>query len=257
MADKLYGTNLPSSDIMLQAFYWDAMWKNEPGKWYTFLESKVEELKKAKIGLIWMPPPSKSRVWTFMGYTPMDYYDLGEYKQWVQDWDSDLSRYTWSQHPSESTLYGKKQELLKLLKKIKANGIRPVADIVINHRAGQQHNEQGERIRWKGEDHQVASGKMAWGYKTSDPVEITKGTGGGHVTDDGGSDFGGNLAHSYLKVREEIKEWMTWLKNDIGFEGWRYDYVKGYAPRHLGEYNYNTNPYISVGEYWGGCPVHL
>ena len=27
MADKLYGTNLPSSDIMLQAFYWDAMWK--------------------------------------------------------------------------------------------------------------------------------------------------------------------------------------------------------------------------------------
>ena len=77
---------------------------------------------------------------------------------------------------------------------------------------------------------------------TNDPPEITSESGGGHVEDDGGQDFGGNLAHSNSEVREQVKEWMNWLKEEIGFDGWRYDYVKGFAPNHLGEYNYHTNP---------------
>ena len=76
MSNNLYSNNLPTTDIMLQAFYWDTRLE-DPGKWYKFLESKVDEISEAKISLVWMPPPSKSRVWTFVGYTPMDYYDLG------------------------------------------------------------------------------------------------------------------------------------------------------------------------------------
>ena len=249
MSGNLYDNNLPTTDIMLQAFYWDTRLE-DPGKWYKFLESKVDEISEAKISLVWMPPPSKSRVWTFVGYTPMDYYDLGEYRQWVQDWDSATSKYVWSEHPKKATLYGNKSDLLSLLQKMKGAGIKSIADIVINHRAGQQHNEEGERIRWKGNEHTIASGQMAWGYLTNDPSEITSESGGGHVEDDGGKDFGGNLAHSNSEVREQVKEWMNWLKEEIGFDGWRYDYVKGFAPHHLGEYNYHTNPYISVGEYW-------
>lgn len=29
------------------------------------------------------------------------------------------------------------------------------------------------------------------------------------------------------RVRKDIAEWMRWLRNSIGFDGWRFDYVKG------------------------------
>ena len=176
----------------------------------------------------------------------------GEYQQWVQDWDHDSSEYKWSNHPTKATLYGTKDDLLSLLRKIKGTGIKSIADVVLNHRAGQQHNEEGERLRWKGDEHIIASDKMTWGYMTNDPPEITSESGGGHIEDDGGQDFGGNLAHSNSEVRDQVKKWMNWLKEDIGFDGWRYDYVKGFAPSHIGEYNFHTTPYISVGEYWQG-----
>lgn len=32
-------------------------------------------------------------------------------------------------------------------------------------------------------------------------------------------------------VREDIKEWLKWLRNSIGFDGWRFDFVKGYSAR--------------------------
>lgn len=30
-------------------------------------------------------------------------------------------------------------------------------------------------------------------------------------------------------VREDIKDWLKWLRNSIGFDGWRFDFVKGYG----------------------------
>lgn len=29
------------------------------------------------------------------------------------------------------------------------------------------------------------------------------------------------------RVRQDIVEWMRYLRNSIGFDGWRFDYVKG------------------------------
>jgi alpha-amylase len=43
---------------------------------------------------------------------------------------------------------------------------------------------------------------------------------------------------------------MNWLKSSIGYDGWRYDYVKGYGGSYVGEYNGATVPYFSVGELW-------
>ena len=45
---------------------------------------------------------------------------------------------------------------------------------------------------------------------------------------------------------------MGWLKNTIGFDGWRYDLVKGFSPYYVGMYNDATSPYFSVGEYYDG-----
>lgn len=30
------------------------------------------------------------------------------------------------------------------------------------------------------------------------------------------------------KIREDIIEWLRFLKNSIGFDGWRFDFVRGY-----------------------------
>ncbi|MEM7758430.1 MAG: alpha-amylase family glycosyl hydrolase [Cyanobacteria bacterium P01_A01_bin.40] len=243
----LYDNNSPTSEIMLQAFYWDTK-LDDPGKWYSILESQLNKISEAQINLVWLPPPSKSRVWTYVGYTPMDYYDLGEFKQWVQFEDGDGGHF-WSQHDTEATLYGKKADLLSLLRAMKDLSIKSIADIVINHRAGQQHNSQGEGV-WTGDVREIASGEMAWGG--DDPPEITKFSGGSHFEDDGEREFGTNIAHANPDARNQIKEWLLWLKDVIGFDGWRYDYVKGYASKHIGEYNFHTKPYISIGEYWDG-----
>lgn len=35
-----------------------------------------------------------------------------------------------------------------------------------------------------------------------------------------------NIDHSQEFVRRDIKEWLNWLRNDIGFDGWRLDFVR-------------------------------
>lgn len=35
-----------------------------------------------------------------------------------------------------------------------------------------------------------------------------------------------NIDHSQEFVRKDIKEWLNWLRSDIGFDGWRLDFVK-------------------------------
>lgn len=35
-----------------------------------------------------------------------------------------------------------------------------------------------------------------------------------------------NIDHSQDFVRKDIKEWLNWLRSDIGFDGWRLDFVR-------------------------------
>lgn len=35
-----------------------------------------------------------------------------------------------------------------------------------------------------------------------------------------------NIDHSQDFVRKDIKGWLNWLRNDIGFDGWRLDFVR-------------------------------
>ena len=36
-----------------------------------------------------------------------------------------------------------------------------------------------------------------------------------------------DLDHSNEELRGALKEWLSWLRNEIGFMGWRFDFVKG------------------------------
>lgn len=53
-------------------------------------------------------------------------------------------------------------------------------------------------------------------------------------------------------MQKVVKAYLNFLKNDLGYEGFRYDMVKGFAASHVGDYNDATGIKFSVGEYWDG-----
>jgi alpha-amylase len=62
-----------------------------------------------------------------------------------------------------------------------------------------------------------------------------------------------NLDHTQDFVRNDLKDWMRWVRNDLGFTDFRFDFSKGYASRFVREFIDAAQPFISVGEYWDSC----
>ncbi len=64
-----------------------------------------------------------------------------------------------------------------------------------------------------------------------------------------------DLDHTNADLRSHIKEWLNYLKDDVGFEGWRFDFVKGYGPQFIKEYVMETvgATAFNVGEFWVDC----
>ena len=71
---------------------------------------------------------------------------------------------------------------------------------------------------------------------------------------DTGDNFDGcrDLDHTNAKVQEGIKAYLDFLKNDLGYIGWRYDMVKGFGSKFIKIYNESAKASYSVGEYWDG-----
>ena len=71
---------------------------------------------------------------------------------------------------------------------------------------------------------------------------------------DEGEGWGGmrDLDHKSTNVQNIVKAYENFLLNDLGYAGFRYDMVKGFAASHVGNYNTVANVTYSVGEYWDG-----
>lgn len=131
--------------------------------------------------------------------------------------------------------YGEQQELQDAIKKLHDYGIMSIADIVINHRVGTKDWADFTNPKW-GSDAVCRNDEWA-------------GASGNYDT---GDSYGAarDLDHTNPKVQKDIIEWMQWLKNNIGYDGYRYDYVKGYHGKYNKIYNEMSNPAFSVGELW-------
>lgn len=44
-----------------------------------------------------------------------------------------------------------------------------------------------------------------------------------------------DLDHHNAELRAGLVDWLNWLHREIGFEGWRFDFVRGYAPKYCCE----------------------
>ena len=215
------------SGVMLQGFSWDSY---DYSQW-TVLEKQADDMK-GFIDLVWLPQSGKCIETTkVMGYMPYYYFN-------------------------QNSSFGTEAELRSLIAKFKANGIGAIADVVVNHR-----NTDGwyafPAETYKGVTYQMLStdickndddGSTATQAK-KDGVSLSN-------NNDEGTDFGGcrDIDHKSENVQKIIKAYLKFLKEDIGYTGFRYDMVKGFSGSHVADYNDATGVKFSVGEYWDGNP---
>ena len=213
------------SGVMLQGFSWDAY---DYSQW-TVLEKQADDMK-GFIDLVWLPQSGKCiEPNQVMGYKPYYYFN-------------------------QNSSFGTEAELKSLIAKFKANGIGAIADVVVNHR-----NTDGW-FTFPAETYNGVTYKML-------STDICKNDDGGKAATqatkegvslsqnyDEGTDFGGcrDIDHKSANVQKIIKAYLKFLKEDLGYTGFRYDMVKGFDGSHVADYNDATGVEFSVGEYWDG-----
>ena len=213
------------SGVMLQGFSWDSYNESQ----WKVLERQANELK-GYIDLVWLPQSGKCMETTqVMGYMPYYYFN-------------------------QNSSFGSEAELRSLITKFKAAGIGAIADVVINHR-----NTEGwytfPAETYKGVTYQMQStdicknddGGTTATQAATDGVSLSQ-------NNDKGTDFGGcrDIDHKSENVQKVIKAYLKYLKDDLGYTGFRYDMVKGFDGSHVADYNDATGVEYSVGEYWDG-----
>lgn len=205
------------SGVMLQGFYWDSY---SDSKW-TNLTTQSDEIAGC-FDLIWLPP-SGDAMGGGMGYLPVYYF-------------------------RQNSRFGNQNELKTLISTLKAKGCGAIADIVINHRNGTNNWVNFPSETYKGITY-------TWGMEAICRDDECKDNGytptGANDTGEG-YDAGRDIDHTNENVRNTIKAYLDFMKNEMGYVGWRYDYAKGFAPKYLAEYNMAAGCDYSVAEYFDG-----
>ncbi len=222
---SLFAQNVANGrEVMIQGFHWTT--DASTTKWYDVVKNNAANLQNAGFDAIWLPPPSKST--GGMGYIPTVWYDL-------------------------NNAQGTQAQLVALITELHNKNIKVLADIVVNHRGGTLGWYDFSTPSWNtpaqtwsicSNSNISASGQKGTGNPDYDPAQAglkSPGTTGLFTA-------ARDLDHSNVEVRNGIKTWMLWLKNEIGFDGWRYDFVHGFDGKYIKEYNDATSPYFSVGE---------
>ncbi len=138
--------------VVFQAFWWDYWNSNYPNSWANYLTELAPRLKAMGVDAVWIPPSYKNASTSSVGYSPFDHYDLGD--KYQKGWDGTALQNT--------TRVGTKDELLRMIAVMHANGIEVIQDIVLNHVDGAGSGSTGAG----GQDTEaIYSMQTASGYK--------------------------------------------------------------------------------------------
>lgn len=215
------------SGVMLQGFYWDSFTDT---RWRT-LESQADELSNS-FSLIWIPQSGKAANNSSMGYDPLYFYN-------------------------QNSSFGNETELKSMIKTFKDKGLLTIADIVVNHRGNVSNwvDFPTETNPYDGKTYQMNStdivanddGGATKNWAKDNGYQLSS-------NNDTGEDFPGlrDLDHKSENVRNNVKAYLIYLLNYLGYTGFRYDVAKGFSASYFGEYNQAAAPQFSVGEYWDG-----
>ena len=223
--------------VILQTFYWNCpTMEAQAGTWWTFIKSKLATIQNAGFTALWLPPASKAASIGSMGYDPYDYYDFGDFNQ----------------KGGSKTWFGNQAELLALINAAHSGGMQVYADLVLNHNSGGDATEVNPldgKTRWT--KFNPASGKFTRDWLCFHPSRYES-------YDD--MTFGDmpDLCHRNPAVYTNMIDVAQCLIEQIGFDGFRLDFVKGYGAwmvkaiaevRYLNKAQQGFKPFC-VGECW-------
>lgn len=261
--------NPTNRQIVLQAFWWDYWNSNYPNGWANYLTELAPRLKELGIDAVWIPPTIKNQAQNGVGYAPFDQYDLGDkfQKGFVK------------------TRMGDKDELMRLMAVMKANGIDVIQDIVLNHvnGAGSQNGaggidpaamDDGTTQRYKNFryvsyatpatnetaiNYLARSGRFSKNWQNFYPNP-----GNACCTNDINSVWWGpdisfepngigqssnatfNPIQAPSYMRNEMRNWIIWNKKQLGWDGVRLDAVKHFSNEVTEDYLWN----LQFGSLW-------
>lgn len=217
--------------VMLQGFYWNSFSDTQ----WTNLTSQADELSKY-FNLIWVPQSGWCKSTTDnMGYYPIYWFD-------------------------QRSAFGTEQELRTMISTFKAKGTGIIADVVVNHKNGMSKwcDFANETVKGKNKTYSVTWDNTGYTQicNNDEANTATKSEAKGKIkgaADTGLGDTGcRDLDHTNATTQQNIKTYEDFLLNEMGYTGFRYDFVKGYDPKYIKMYNEASKPKFSVGEYWQG-----
>ena len=221
--------------VMLQGFTWNSAprgtgWNKENpspywGNWYGIMKKNAASIKDT-FEYVWFNPPSICDSASSEGYAPTELNNLNSY-------------------------YGTADDLKEVIQAIQP--AKAIADIVVNHRAGSTCWGDFTNPDWgvvKGEKYPAICSDDEGFNATSGDKDHMVGKPSGAA--DTGASYPAyrDLDHTNTVVQQGIIDWMNNVLKPAGFVGWRYDYVKGFGARYVGQYNAGSSAEFSVGEYW-------
>lgn len=216
--------NAQDEDVMLQAFDWNVHIQPAGTTWLQVLSTNNQRIADAGFDMVWLPPTSDSAA--PQGYLPRE----------IDNFNS---------------AYGTEQQLRTLINQFHSNDVKVIGDIVINHRVGSTNAVDFTNPDWPtffitADD----EGRNFVNFPVNFSINGDYVPGFALKADGSNGTFAAarDLDHFNPQVRQEIIRWMNTLRNDLGYDGWRYDFVHGYDPIFNKEYNDATQPYFAVGE---------
>ncbi len=227
--------------VILQSFYVNCpSVENQAFNWWNVISAKIPSLSKIGFTALWLPPANKAASNRSMGYDTYDYYDLGDVHQ----------------KGSVKTWFGSKDELISLIDISHSNNLQVYADLILHQNSGadgQEVNPIDGVTRWT--KFNPLSGKFPRTYLDFQP-SVYETIGGLDPISFGEMP---NLCHRNPEVYTQLLEYSRWLLQTIGFDGFRYDCVRGYGAwmvRAIQELrtvknNLSFSPF-GVGECWEG-----
>jgi alpha-amylase len=237
------------NNTVYQAFYW-----NSNGGLWNGLKPQIKNFAEIGVTSMWLPPANKAGSGTSdIGYGAYDFWDLGEFNQ----------------KGAVATKWGVKEELQDLIKEMHANKIKAYYDVVFNHKLGSDGQETfNGRTAWTKYSGQgrykyySKANNWHWNYECFDGDN--KGLFPGK-TWDVSEDYlmGEDIDYENTNVIDEMKEWGSWVINEIGFDGFRMDAIKHVRNEfvkewvnHVKETSKKSN-IMFIGEAWIGDTTGL
>ncbi|HNW86099.1 MAG TPA: alpha-amylase [Candidatus Limiplasma sp.] len=230
---------------IFQFFEWNV--PNDGAHWER-LRTEARSLAEMGVGAVWIPPCCKGAEQNSVGYDVYDLFDLGEFDQ----------------KGTVRTKYGTRAQLEAAIAEAHRQGIRVIADAVLNHKAGADATERFQAVEVDPNDrNRVLSqpfdiegwtdfgfagrggcySPFHWHYSHFNAVdrdELSKrcgifkvyGEGKNWAADvdseKGNYDYlmGADIDYHNADVVEEIKRWALWFAQTFQIDGFRMDAVK-------------------------------